>query len=253
MRPVIGITPSWELVGGQEKNTLACLYWKAVEMAGGLPILLPYLSDANLVEVVAKLDGLLLSGGGDLEPGTFGEQASADDVLKWVVPERDRAELGLCKAAAQECLPILGVCRGAQVMNVAFGGTLYQDIPSQLKDRKLHAHSQKEPRWQATHTVKIAPGTLLAACYRTDQTEVNSFHHQLVKDIAPGFIVSAYSDDGLVEAIEHPDWPFALGVQWHPECMWERMPIHLGTFIALVKYASVHRQVNVNRQKGVYQ
>ncbi|HAH97551.1 MAG TPA: peptidase C26 [Firmicutes bacterium] len=244
MKPVIGITPSWELVSGQEKHTLACLYWKAVEMAGGLPVLLPYLNDANLLELIARIDGLLLSGGGDLEPGTFGEQALADDILKGVAPERDRAELNLCKAAAQERMPMLGICRGAQVMNVAFGGTLYQDISVQIKDsegRKLHTHAQKEPRWQASHTVNIAPETLLAACYRTEKAEVNSFHHQLVKDIAPGFIASAYSDDGLVEAIECPDWPFALGVQWHPECMWERMPSHLGTFVALVKFAAGHR------------
>jgi len=238
LKPVIGITPGWEAIGGQEKNTLACVYWKAVEMAGGLPVLLPYLNEANLAELITKLDGLVLSGGGDLEPRTFGEQALSEDLLKAVSPERDRAELSLCRLAAQEQLPLLGICRGAQVMNVAFGGTLYQDISAQLTDSNVHSHWQKEPRWQAAHTVNITPGTLLEACYRTNHVEVNTFHHQLVKDVAPGFVVSAYSDDGLIEAIEHPGWPFALGVQWHPECMWERKPIHLGLFIALVKYAS---------------
>lgn len=209
------------------------LYAAAIEAAGGIPVVMPYWSNETLQAGLVRLDGILLSGGGDVEPRHYEEDPAAN--LSDVVPERDRFELAGVRLAAEAGMPILGICRGAQVMNVAFGGTLYQDIQSQIKGNA--SHFQLAPRSQTTHEVKLADGTFTASFYRAPSVEVNSFHHQAIKDLAPGFVPAGWSGDGLLEAFENPSYPMMAGVQWHPECLWEGMSEHLGPFLALVKRA----------------
>lgn len=233
MKPVIAITPSWETVSEARRYYLAYLYARAVETAGGLPVILPYLDDENIKAVFTHFDGVLLSGGGDVEPGRFGESVQAE--LTSVVPERDRTELTVATEALRLGLPVLGICRGAQVLNVAYGGTLYQDLPTQRPE--MRGHSQTLPRSETVHGVSVAEGSRLAACHGRLDLKVNSFHHQAVKDLAAGLKASAWADDGLIEGFEDPGRP-VLGVQWHPECLWEGRPEHLGPFVELVRHAA---------------
>lgn len=238
MKPLIGITPNWHVMNEQARHWLGVLYAKAVETAGGIPVVLPYLEEDHIGELLDGLGGLLLSGGGDIDPSFFGEEPLPG--LIDVVEARDRFETAAAVQALGRRMPLLGICRGAQVMNVAFGGTLYQDIPAQLPH--MGTHSFATPRWQVTHEVRIAEGSQLAACYRGASASVNSFHHQAIRNPAPGFEAVAWAEDGLIEGIENPSEPMCLGVQWHPECLWERRPEHLGPFITLVRWAREYRR-----------
>lgn len=233
MKPLIGITPHWELIKGQKRYMIGELYAAAIEVAGGIPVVLPYWSGEALGEGLARVDGILLSGGGDVESRHYNEEPAA--ILSDVVPERDRFELECIRLAVGAGLPMLGICRGAQVLNVAFGGTLYQDIQSQITGSA--SHFQLAPRSQTTHEVRLAEKTHVASLYRASALEVNSFHHQAVKGLAPGFVPAGWSGDGLLEAFENPSYPLMVGIQWHPECLWESMPEHLGPFMALVNRA----------------
>lgn len=214
-------------------------YVRAVERAGALPVLLPPLaSGGEAASAFLRLvDGLLLAGGGDVDPQYFEEEPVAQ--LGQVDPERDLLELALAREALAERVPVLGICRGIQVLNVAAGGSLYQDIPSQV--RGAFQHYQRAPRWHGTHTVHLEPGSQVARILGVEELRVNSFHHQSVKMVAPGFRVSAKSRDTVVEAIESKAHPFALGVQWHPEGMIDRQPAALRLFRALVEAAAEAR------------
>ncbi len=218
-RPVIGITANYE--DGTAK--LAAAYYQSVLRAGGLPLLLPPFrlgseTDAGvLAEALDSLDGLLLSGGGDINPLLLGEEPVP--ALHAVCPERDDLELLLVRLAADRQVPILGICRGIQVLTAALGGTLYQDIYTQRPADGAVKHSQDMPRDCASHTVRILPGTMLHDICQTDTLAVNSFHHQAVKEPAPGMRVCAIAPDGVVEAVESMEFKSVLGVQWHPECM----------------------------------
>ncbi len=245
MLPVIGITCAWDEDG--TRFFLSRFYTEAVEAAGGLPVLLPYTRrDAGMNLWPDILDGLILSGGGDVDPVHFGEEPLPN--CGEITPQRDAFELVLVRRALSLGLPVLGICRGAQVLNIAAGGDIYQDIVTQVAG--CLKHRQQAPRWSATHGIMVEEGTRLARILGTRAMRVNSFHHQAVRQPAPGFIVSARCVDGIIEAIESTGPGFALGVQWHPETMWERDSRFLGLFAALVEAAwkyKVMRKEEMNR------
>lgn len=230
--PVIGITCAQEAETG--KAYLNRPYYRAVERAGGLPVLLPPLEpEVGVAGVLGLLEGLLLSGGGDLDPVHFGEEPRPG--TGEIAPERDAFELALTRAALAAGLPVFGICRGIQVLNVAAGGSLWQDLGEGGKS--LLKHMQDAPRWYPTHAVNIAPGSRLGRILGKDRLRVNSLHHQAVREPAAGLRVVARADDGVVEAVEGDGPAFVLGVQFHPECLWEREPLFLNLFAALVEAA----------------
>lgn len=211
-RPIIGITGNYDA----GKCTLLEGYYRSVLEAGGMPLIIPPTDDTDaMVSLLDRVDALILSGGGDINPLYLGEEPLRE--LSSVNPARDWHELMLVRLAANRQIPILGICRGIQVMTAALGGKLYQDIYKEAA--ATLKHSQDTERHVATHTVRIAPESRLHGLFGTEVLPVNSFHHQAVKEAAPGFAVSALSPDGLIEAVESTEHKSMIGVQWHPECM----------------------------------
>ena len=210
--PVIGLTGNF-----QDGNCmLAEGYYQSILKAGGTPFIIPCYDNTDaLINTLEKLDGILLTGGADINPLFFGEEPVKE--LHGINPRRDRQELLLTRLAADRQIPILGICRGIQTMNAAFGGPLYQDIHSQMEGTRIK-HSQELDRSYASHTVTIEKDTLLHNLFKADTIAVNSFHHQAVKEAAPGFRVCARATDGVIEAMESTEYKSMLGVQWHPEC-----------------------------------
>ena len=210
--PVIGLTGNF-----QDGNCmLAEGYYQSILKAGGTPFIIPCYDDADaLINTLEKLDGILLTGGADINPLFLGEEPVKE--LHGINPRRDHQELLLTRLAANRQIPILGICRGIQTMNAAFGGPLYQDIHSQMEGTRIK-HSQELDRSYASHTVTIEKDTLLHHLFKADTIAVNSFHHQAVKEAAPGFRVCARATDGVIEAMESTEYKSMLGVQWHPEC-----------------------------------
>ena len=210
--PVIGLTGNF-----QDGNCmLAEGYYQSILKAGGTPFIIPCYDDTDaLINTLEKLDGILLTGGADINPLFFGEEPVKE--LHGINPRRDRQELLLTRLAADRQIPILGICRGIQTMNAAFGGPLYQDIHSQMEGTRIK-HSQELDRSYASHTVTIEKDTLLHNLFKADTIAVNSFHHQAVKEAAPGFRICARAADGVIEAMESTEYKSMLGVQWHPEC-----------------------------------
>ena len=216
MTPLIGITSSYDRESN--RTTLSRFYIQAVEAAGGLPLILPCLLGEKTVDsILATIDGLLLSGGVDVDPLLFGEEPLPS--LGAICPERDIFELALTRRALALGVPILAICRGVQVLNIAAGGKVLQDIGSDI-DKPIK-HDQQAPLWYGSHSIEILPGSRLAAIFG-EKAIVNSFHHQAVGQIAKGFLATAWSSDGVVEALESDSPTFIVGVQCHPECMWER-------------------------------
>jgi len=237
--PVIGITGRVDQSARPPNLALFSTsqpYVRAVEMSGGAPVVLPpHLKEANLHAILEHLDGLVLSGGGDIQPALFGEE---DNGLLWLVDERrDRAELALARWALAEDLPLLAICRGAQVLNVAAGGTLILDIPTQIPNALTHSTVGGQPLDAVAHTVEVAAASRLAALVGAGELGVNSAHHQAVKAVGEGLSVSARAADGVVEGLEAPAHPFCVGVQWHPEVMVERHPVMRSLFAGLVEAA----------------
>jgi putative glutamine amidotransferase len=204
---------------GLARSYISHDYIRAVALVGAVPLLLPVISEEEaILEQVRGVDGLLLPGGYDVNPLQYGEEPYRD--LDAIFPEVDEHQLTIARSAATMKKPMLGICRGLQLMNVAFGGTLYQDL-SQIKGSYIK-HVQKAQRHTASHTIDIEAGTELHRTLKITSLPVNSFHHQAVKDLAPGFVVNARSRDGVIEGIEKSGGSFTVAVQWHPEMMVER-------------------------------
>lgn len=234
--PRIGITGNTRTFSGAERSGVNGAYVRAVLRSGALPFILPPLLGArHAAQYLDACDALVLTGGEDVDPGFYGE--APHPKLGDVDRLRDEFELALTKGAWERRLPILAICRGIQVVNVALGGTLWQDIPSQRPGGLEHkAPTERDIR---SHLVTIASGSRLARALATVRTEVNSFHHQSVRDVAPGLVVTATAPDGEIEGLESgPDDPWLLAVQWHPEEFHhhEVAPDH-GLFNALVAAA----------------
>lgn len=212
--PVIGVTPHYET--DNNKICIASMYMEAILHAGGVPLLLPLKADKEALAAAVKVcDGFLFTGGPDIDPFRFGEETIPE--CEVVNPERDEMEEILFQLIMEENKPVLGICRGIQVLNVFLGGTLYQDIPAQFQGKLNLCHSQKSGRTVLSHSVVIQKGSLLHDILKTDTLMVNSFHHQGIKELAPSLKAAAESKDGLVEALYLEEHPFFLAVQWHPE------------------------------------
>lgn len=219
MHPVIGI-PCYaaERAGNNRPlfgNNRA--YVQAVLRAGGSPVLLPPVKDDGVLESIRpRIDGLLLSGGGDIDPVYYQEDALPETDEPDTA--RDFTEFRLTKWALADGLPILGICRGMQVLNVALEGTLYQDIPQQVPQAARHNYAPRAGNTVAHH-LRLAPGSRFASIMGTAQPDANSFHHQAVKEPGKGVEIVGWSDDGLAEALEVPAYPFVVAVQYHPEAL----------------------------------
>jgi putative glutamine amidotransferase len=214
--PLIGITTSITVGTVPERAYVNGAYIRAVQEAGGIPVLLtPHFTPEVQAALWQRLDGLVLTGGGDIEPARFGE--ARHPAVDEVSPARDELEIDLTRRAVADAVPLFAICRGIQVLNVALGGTLVQDLPSEWPDAL--PHSQKTPRTQPTHAVKVmGEGTHLGRVLGALELDVNSMHHQAIKQLGEGLREVAWAPDGVVEGVEMPgDDRFVLGVQWHPE------------------------------------
>jgi len=237
MLPLIGLTVALDYE--RNRSVLSLDYWRAVERAGGIPVLLPTLESEELGKaVLERLDGILLTGGVDVDPWYYGQLPMRG--LGSLSPERDWVEIALAREALERGVPLLAICRGIQVLNVAAGGTLYQDLATQVPDSLNHW--QRAPRWHPTHPVRLSRGSRIRDIMGAEEVRVNTFHHQAIKDLAPGFTVTGRAPDGVIEAIEAAEHAFALGIQWHAEGMWEKDHTQLGPFRALVEAARERRQ-----------
>jgi putative glutamine amidotransferase len=247
LAPIIGITATLkEDVDAVAERPLGRFvradldYIDGVAAAGGVPVVLPPVGDHRVAEtLIHGLDGLLLSGGSDLDPSYYGEEPSQE--LGVTLPERDAFEMALVEVALRRGMPIFGICRGMQVMNVALGGTLYQDLPSQWVGDVLD-HCHVKPKGQPAHEVEVRRGSWFAEFTGVRSVGVNSYHHQGIKELADDLIVTGRSSDGVVEAVEAEDLSegWLLGVQWHPEGMRGAGVEHRSLFEAHVSAAERH-------------
>lgn len=237
MKPLIGITPSPSTDamghGSFYRYCLSRTYVDSVRAAGGTPVILPT-DHADLTETLSRLDGLVISGGGDLDPVTYRDPELHEETYG-IDEERDSFELQAFRHARDHDLPTLCICRGAQVMAVAQGGSLVQDIPSQITSSIEHRqHQLGKMRDDVSHAITISDGNPLRDIVGESTFDVNSFHHQAVKDPGDDLQIIAVADDGVVEALWHPQMRFGLGVQWHPEMLAHRFPLHAALFNAFV-------------------
>jgi putative glutamine amidotransferase len=223
LRPAIGIVCGRYLrTGASALAGIGEKYLSAVEAAGGIPLLIHLTADPVVLEAhYQRCDALLFAGGGDVDPAHYG--AAAHPQLGTIEPLRDDVELALARRAAEAGKPLLGICRGIQLLNVALGGTLYQDIPAELPAALDHYASRKDPdRAHLAHPLALAPDSWLAMQLGTRELAVNTFHHQALRDVAPGLRVTGRAPDGVIEAVEAAGPGFAVGVQCHPEELWEQ-------------------------------
>ncbi|MBP1970439.1 putative glutamine amidotransferase [Virgibacillus natechei] len=215
MKPLIGITSSMEV--DQSHYAVANRNVEAILRAGGMPVMLPYfLEEGDVDQIANQIDGLYATGGYDIDPTLFGEEPHPN--LGTIIPARDQSEIILMTKLIEMGKPILGVCRGAQTLNIAAGGDMYQDIYAQI-NQELLQHSQKAPRDHGSHFVYVSQGSLLHKLTGSEKFRVNSMHHQANRDVSGSFQISGKASDGVVEAVESKKHPFALGLQWHPEAM----------------------------------
>ncbi|PTX65035.1 putative glutamine amidotransferase [Melghirimyces profundicolus] len=230
MKPAIGVTLS-----KRRKENLFTLKRDnsdAVLEAGGVPFLLPHTRDPEVIRRMAEqMDGLLLTGGDDIDPSLFGEEPQIG--LGEVEPERDRMEIALSRKMVEAGKPVLALCRGCQILSIALGGDMYQDLFSQREG--LIQHVQRGPRDYPSHSITIQKGSLLEKIAGSNRLRVNSFHHQAVRNIPEGYTVSATAPDGVVEAFEADGERFVLGLQWHPENLYRKDDFARRIFRAFVE------------------
>jgi putative glutamine amidotransferase len=235
-RPVIGVVCSrYERKTGGIVAGVGVSYVRAVEAGGAIPLLVQLTDDQEVLSALyERVDGLLFTGGGDVDPSHFG----SDRHPMCGAPEelRDEVELWLARRALADGMPMLGICRGIQLLNVALGGTLFQDIPSEIEGALDHYASRNaEGRALMPHTIAIEPGTWLAEQLGATEVPANTFHHQALQQVAPGLRVIAHAPDGVIEAVEGTGPSFIAGVQCHPEDLWDRAePRWAGLFSGFV-------------------
>ena len=243
-KPIIGISSSTifekdsDVFLGYERTYVNDDYVSSVVRAGAIPVILPLVdSFDDIKEVVEELDGLVLMGGHDVDPLWYNEEPSAK--LGGTYPKRDKFDFALVKEAFEKKIPILGICRGHQVLNVAFGGSLYQDL-SFIEGCNL-SHVQKGSYSEAIHSIDVKEGTKLSNLVG-ESMRVNSFHHLAVKKVADGFVASAMSKDNVIEAIEYTGDQYAMGVQFHPEMMSKNSEQAQNIFNGLVEAAKKNKK-----------
>ncbi len=230
IRPMVGVMPLWD----DDKDSLWMLpgYLDGIRQAGGVPVIFPLVTDeAELKQLTEVCDGFLLTGGHDVSPEIYGETPRAD--LVCTCERRDRMEDFVLKEAVASDKPVLGICRGIQFINAALGGSLYQDLPTQHPS--VIEHHQHGPYDVPSHTVAVIEDSPLYGCLQETELAVNSYHHQAVRDLAPGLESMAVSPDGLVEALYMPEHPFLWAVQWHPEFSWKTDAASRKIFRAFVR------------------
>ena len=234
--PLIGVVPLVD--EGRDSYWMLPGYFEGILEAGGAPVMLPLTDGPEvLARLVSSCDGILVTGGQDVSPELYGEQgADAVTLCGELCAARDKMESALIPLAVRGDVPVLGICRGIQVINAVLGGTLWQDIPAQCRAAICH-YQDSAARGELFHSLTLAPDSLLARIMGPGQHECNTFHHQAVRDVAPGFAAAAHAPDGLVEAVESADG-LALGVQWHPENLAPEHPDHAAIFTWLVDAAA---------------
>ena len=243
--PRIGVTAVHRTWDGLARTGVNAAYLRAVKAAGGAPLILSPLAGADEAgTLLDACDGLLLTGGEDVEPALYGAEPAPQ--LGAVDPARDRFELALFQEARERGIPILAVCRGIQLVNVALGGTLWQDLPTERAGAVVH--NAPGARNARTHAVRVREGSRIADAVGATRLSVNSFHHQAVRDLATGLVATAWADDGLIEGVEAEGGSWLLGVQWHPEEMHaDAAAPDRGLFAALVREAVSARETGIAR------
>ena len=249
-RPLVGIpadfAPSPDTTISHPRWLLNQTYVDAVFDAGGLPLILPVLPDPG-DQLLDLLDGVILSGGGDIDPIHF--RRDRHPKTGGISPERDDLELRVFAAARERGLPILGICRGLQLINVAMGGTLIQDIPDERPSSSQHRQDHDGlARNDVSHPVTLVGGSRVAGIYGDTRIMTNSYHHQAIDDLADGLTVTGHSDDGTIESFEVAGDPFLVAVQWHPETLYRRHTEHARVFSALIEAASARRAASRDRE-----
>lgn len=241
-KPIIGISGSVIIddggrFPGYRRSYVNEDYVDSIVQNGGIPYIIPFNEDEEVVkEQLLNVQGLVLSGGHDVDPHNYGEELEQKIGDVW--PERDVFDMRLLKLAEENNIPVLGICRGMQIINVAHGGSLYQDL-SYRKEKTLK-HSQNQTPTLVTHTVKADPSSKLVDILGKDEFLTNSFHHQIVKKVAPDFTVTAKCVDGVVEAIENKD-ASVIGVQWHPEMLHRVVPFQNNLFKYIISHAKKNK------------
>ncbi|MCJ7625421.1 MAG: gamma-glutamyl-gamma-aminobutyrate hydrolase family protein [Anaerolineaceae bacterium] len=217
--PVIGIAGHRDQIGHPKARVAAVNYYiEAILRAGGLPLIIPVgLQEDDLIQLGDLLDGLVITGGPDIDPAAYGEKM--DPEVKGVDVLRDKGEIFLVRYAVQEKIPLLGICRGVQIINIAMGGSLYTHVSDQHPDAIHHTSYPDLPFDLLSHPVTLLGGSKLAEIFGCASIRVNSLHHQGIKVIPPDIKATAFAPDQLVEGIEVQDHPFCIGVQWHPEIL----------------------------------
>ena len=215
MRPIIGVLAA---IDNELSTMVQNPYINAIEGAGGIPIVFPYVSDDETIERLVDIcDGIFFTGGADIVPKHYGEEAREN--IGAIQEHRDEFELRVLQRVIESSKPILAICRGAQLVNVALGGTLYQDIPSEVRTKISHV--QHEPKFSPSHNVRIMVDTPLYEMLRSEQIKANSFHHQAIKALGSGLEIMAVAEDGIIEAVYSSDRQYLRAYQWHPERLFE--------------------------------